>query len=52
MVVAEYSRIDILVNNAGVSVGGLVETLEEATWDLNLDTNLKGAFLMCKSSCR
>lgn len=48
-IVAEYGRIDILVNNAGVSVGGMVETLAEETWDLNLDTNLKGVFLMCKA---
>jgi 3-oxoacyl-[acyl-carrier protein] reductase len=48
-VVAEFGRIDILVNNAGVSVGGPVETLEEVAWDLNLDTNLKGVFLMCKA---
>jgi 3-oxoacyl-[acyl-carrier protein] reductase len=48
-VVAEYGRIDILVNNAGVAVSGTVETLDEAAWDLNLDTNLKGVFLMCKA---
>lgn len=46
---AEYGRIDILVNNAGVSKGGPVETLSEEAWDLNLDTNLKGVFLMCKA---
>jgi len=44
----EYGRIDILVNNAGVAVGGKVEALSEAAWDLNFDTNLKGVFLMCK----
>jgi 3-oxoacyl-[acyl-carrier protein] reductase len=48
-IVAEYGRIDILVNNAGVALGGPVETLSEETWDLNLDTNLKGVFLMCKA---
>ena len=48
-IVAEYGRIDILVNNAGVSVGGMVETLAEEAWDLNMDTNLKGVFLMCKA---
>jgi 3-oxoacyl-[acyl-carrier protein] reductase len=48
-VVTEYGRIDILVNNAGVSGGGPVETLSEEAWDLNLDTNLKGVFLMCKA---
>ena len=44
-----YGKIDILVNNAGVAGGGTVETLEEETWDLNLDINLKGTFLMCKA---
>jgi 3-oxoacyl-[acyl-carrier protein] reductase len=48
-IVAEYGRLDILVNNAGVSLGGPVATLEEASWDLNMDTNLKGVFLMCKA---
>ena len=48
-IVAEYGRIDILVNNAGVSLGGPVETLEETSWDLNMDTNLKGVFLMSKA---
>ena len=41
--------VDILVNNAGVSRSGPVETLSEEFWDLNLDTNLKGVFLMCKA---
>ncbi len=44
-----YGRIDILVNNAGVAPGGAVETLAEETWDVNLDTNLKGTFLMCRA---
>ncbi len=48
-VVAKYGHIDILVNNAGVSAGNTVENMEEAVWDLNQDTNLKGTFLMCKA---
>ncbi|MFC5449253.1 SDR family NAD(P)-dependent oxidoreductase [Paenibacillus aestuarii] len=44
-----YGRIDILVNNAGVAGGGPVEALAEEVWDLNLDINLKGTFLMCKA---
>ena len=48
-VVDEFGRIDILVNNAGVAKGGFVDILEEATWDSNMDTNLKGTFLMCKA---
>jgi 3-oxoacyl-[acyl-carrier protein] reductase len=42
-------RLDILVNNAGVAPGGPVETLSEEAWDLNLDVNLKGTFLMCQA---
>ncbi|MEK3910104.1 SDR family NAD(P)-dependent oxidoreductase [Paenibacillus sp. FSL H7-0331] len=45
----QYGRIDILVNNAGVASGGLVESLSEEVWDLNMDVNLKGSFLMCKA---
>ena len=48
-VVRAYGRIDILVNNAGVSLSGAIVKLSEETWDLNLDTNLKGTFLMCKA---
>ena len=42
-------RIDVLVNNAGVAPTGPVETLSEEAWDLNLDVNLKGTFLMCQA---
>jgi 3-oxoacyl-[acyl-carrier protein] reductase len=45
----EYGRIDILVNNAGVAGGGYVETMNEAAWDLNMDVNLKGTYLMCQA---
>jgi 3-oxoacyl-[acyl-carrier protein] reductase len=44
-----FGRIDILVNNAGVAGGARVEELSEETWDLNLDVNLKGTFLMCQA---
>ncbi|HLS91637.1 MAG TPA: SDR family NAD(P)-dependent oxidoreductase [Limnochordia bacterium] len=47
--VERYGRIDILVNNAGVAPGGLVETLDEEVWDLNLAVNVKGTFLMCQA---
>ena len=46
---ARFGRIDILVNNAGVAGGAPVETLGEEVWDANLDTNLKGTFLMCQA---
>lgn len=44
-----YGHIDILVNNAGVAGGAPVDILSEEVWDLNLDINLKGTFLMCKA---
>lgn len=45
----EFGRIDILVNNAGVLRSGSVETLSESDWDLSLDVNLKGLFLMSQA---
>jgi 3-oxoacyl-[acyl-carrier protein] reductase len=48
-VAEEYGHIDILVNNAGVAKGGAVDSLEEEVWNLNMDINLKGTFLMCKA---
>ena len=43
-----FGHIDILANNAGVApVSGLME-LDERTWDLALDVNLKGMWLCAK----
>lgn len=47
-VVQDYGRIDILVNNAGVAGGAPVADLKEEIWDLNMDINLKGTYLMSK----
>ena len=45
-----YERLNTLVNNAGINLmRDLVDTTEEE-WDNVLDTNLKGAFLCCKSA--
>lgn len=41
--------VDILVNNAGVVGDAPIDELDEATWDLIHDVNLKGTFLMCKA---
>jgi NAD(P)-dependent dehydrogenase (short-subunit alcohol dehydrogenase family) len=45
---ARYGRIDVLCNNAGV---GLLRTVVETTLDdyaYVMDTNVRGAFLLCK----
>lgn len=47
-VLAEYHTIDILLNDAGVAIPGSVETLTTEQWDLAMDTNVKGIYLLCK----
>jgi NAD(P)-dependent dehydrogenase (short-subunit alcohol dehydrogenase family) len=44
--------LDILVNNAGIAIRGPALTYPEESWDLVLDTNLKGAFLMAQAAAR
>jgi 3-oxoacyl-[acyl-carrier protein] reductase len=48
-ILADTGRIDILVNNAGITRDGLLMRMSEADWDLVLNTNLKGAFLISKA---
>jgi NAD(P)-dependent dehydrogenase (short-subunit alcohol dehydrogenase family) len=43
-----FGRIDILFNNAGVLFANTVPDCTEEEWDLTLDINLKGTFLMSK----
>jgi NAD(P)-dependent dehydrogenase (short-subunit alcohol dehydrogenase family) len=44
--------LDILVNNAGVEKVTPSLALDEDTWDLILDTNLKGAFFSAQAAAR
>lgn len=44
-----FGTIDILFNNAGVFVPHTVVDCSEEEWDLQLDINLKGTFLMSKA---
>ena len=47
-----FPTLDILVNNAGVTRDNLMMRMEEKDWDLVLDINLKGAFLLTKAVSR
>jgi NAD(P)-dependent dehydrogenase (short-subunit alcohol dehydrogenase family) len=47
--IRDFGKIDILVNNAGVNVRKPVIQLAEEEWDLVLDTNLKGYFLVAQA---
>lgn len=49
---AALGPIDILVNNAGLTRDGFMARMSEGDWDLVLDVNLKGAFLLSKAVSR
>ena len=45
-ILKKFGQIDILVNNAGINKPADFENITESDWDLILDTNLKGSFLI------
>ena len=44
--VLQFPLLDILVNNAGLIRPGKITKATEEDWDLQIDVNLKGPFLM------
>jgi NAD(P)-dependent dehydrogenase (short-subunit alcohol dehydrogenase family) len=46
--VDRFRKIDVLVNNVGGSAPGDPVSMTEEVWDLQIDFNLKTAFLGCK----
>ena len=46
---ARFGRIDVLVNSAGILRLNDVLTCSEEEWDLVVDVNLKGTFLLCQA---
>jgi NAD(P)-dependent dehydrogenase (short-subunit alcohol dehydrogenase family) len=47
--VASLDRVDILINNAGLVREAYALDQSEADWDLVIDTNLKGMFLLTQA---
>jgi 3-oxoacyl-[acyl-carrier protein] reductase len=47
-----FGRVDIVVNNAGITRDALMLRMDEKDWDLVLDINLKGAFLVTRAASR
>jgi NAD(P)-dependent dehydrogenase (short-subunit alcohol dehydrogenase family) len=47
--IAVYGKVDTLVNNAGLSLGSDILTIDEATWDLNINVVLKSVYLCSKA---
>jgi NAD(P)-dependent dehydrogenase (short-subunit alcohol dehydrogenase family) len=48
-VIGRFGKLQILINNAGVNVRKPVTEFTLAEWRYVLDTNLTGAFLMCRA---
>lgn len=46
---AKHGRIDVLVNNVGATASGDPVSLSEATWDAQMDLNLKSVYLSLKA---
>jgi NAD(P)-dependent dehydrogenase (short-subunit alcohol dehydrogenase family) len=46
--VGEYGRLDILFNNAGIYIEKPTEEMTEEEWDLLMDINVKGVFLVTR----
>jgi NAD(P)-dependent dehydrogenase (short-subunit alcohol dehydrogenase family) len=44
-----HDRVDILVNNAGIEIEKSFTRLTQQDWDLILDVNLRGAFLLTQA---
>jgi 3-oxoacyl-[acyl-carrier protein] reductase len=51
-IIQEFGRIDILVNNAGITQVMPFALIEEEDWDLMMDVNVKGMFLVTKAVVR
>jgi 3-oxoacyl-[acyl-carrier protein] reductase len=51
-VLTSFGALDIVVNNAGVNKDTLLMRMSEADWDIVLDTNLKGTFLVTRAAVK
>jgi 3-oxoacyl-[acyl-carrier protein] reductase len=51
-VLEKFGRVDIVVNNAGITRDTLLIRMTEQDWDMVLDINLKGAFLVTKAAAK
>ncbi len=51
-VTSEFKTLDIVVNNAGITRDALLLRLKEEDWDLVLNINLKGTFLVMQAAAK
>jgi len=50
--IEDFGQIDIVVNNAGITRDGLIMRMSEEDWDMVMNINLKGTFLMTKAAAK
>jgi len=50
--IARFGQLDVAVSNAGVYPNTAVVDMAEDEWDLVIETNLKGSFLVCRAAAR
>lgn len=51
-VVSEFGSLDIVVNNAGITRDALLLRMKEEDWDLVININLKGTFLVTQAAAK
>ncbi|HOU12977.1 MAG TPA: SDR family oxidoreductase [Anaerolineae bacterium] len=47
-VIAEFGKLDVLINNAGINIRGPIDTLTLEEFRAVQDTNVTGAWLLCR----
>jgi NAD(P)-dependent dehydrogenase (short-subunit alcohol dehydrogenase family) len=47
-IIAEFGKIDVLINNAGINIRGPIDTLTLEEFRKVQDTNVTGAWLLCR----
>ena len=48
----KYGNIDVVVNNAGIIRDNMIWNMEAADFDLVINVNLKGTWLMCREAAK
>ena len=51
-VVRAFGRLDIVINNAGIVLPGRVDNMSEQAFDLTMQVNVKGTFLVSQHAVR